>query len=81
MTVQLDLERAVAAVKMQLGLYAKFESDTQDQDVRKMFNEMAQDAKRHLDSLTTRLSYLEKNNMFFSRTSRGLREFMMHSGA
>lgn len=63
MTVQQDLEQAVAAVKMQQGMYAKFESDAQDQSTKKMYNEMSQDVKRHLESLNTRLSYLEKNNL------------------
>ncbi|HAH96852.1 MAG TPA: rubrerythrin family protein [Firmicutes bacterium] len=63
MTVQQDLEQAVAAVKMQLGMYAKFESDAQDQSTKSMYNEMSQDVQRHLDSLNTRLSYLEKNNL------------------
>ncbi|MGQ9779181.1 MAG: DUF1657 domain-containing protein [Bacillota bacterium] len=67
MTVQSDLERAVANAKAQMGMYAQFEASTTDPAAKKMWNEMAQDMKRHVDSLTTRLSYLEKNNPLYQQ--------------
>lgn len=70
MTVQSDLEKAVAAAKSQKGMYAQFETSTQDSAVKKMFNEMSQDMDRHISSLTTRLSYLEKNNPMYQQNQQ-----------
>lgn len=70
MTVQSNLEKAVAAAKAQMGMYAQFETSVKDQSARKMFNEIAQDMKRHIDSLTTRLSYLEKNNPLYQQNQQ-----------
>ena len=67
MTVQSDLEKAVANAKAQMGLYAQFEAGVTDPAAKKMWNEMAQDMKRHVESLTTRLSYLEKNNPLYQQ--------------
>ncbi len=70
MTVQSDLEKAVAAAKAQMGMYAQFETSVKDAAAKKMFNEMAQDMKRHVESLTTRLSYLEKNNPMYQQNQQ-----------
>lgn len=67
MTVQSDLEKALAAAKSQKGMYAQFETGTQDKAAQRMFNEMSQDMDRHISSLSTRLSYLEKNNPMYQQ--------------
>ena len=70
MTVQSDLEKAVAAAKAQMGMYAQFETSVKEPAAKKMFNEMAQDMKRHVESLTTRLSFLEKNNPLYQQNQQ-----------
>ncbi|MGE5598720.1 MAG: rubrerythrin family protein [Bacteroidota bacterium] len=70
MTVQSDLEKAVADAEAQMGIYAQFEAAVKEPEAKKMFNEMAQDMKRHVESLTTRLSYLEKNNPMYQRNQQ-----------
>lgn len=70
MTVQSDLEKAVAAAKAQMGTYALFETSVQDASGKKMFNEMAQDMQRHVEVLNTRLSYLEKNNPLYQQNQQ-----------
>ena len=50
-----------------MGMYAQFEASVTDPAAKKMWNEMAQDMKRHVESLTTRLSYLEKNNPLYQQ--------------
>lgn len=70
MTVQSDLEKAVADAKAQMGIYAQFEAVVKEPEAKKMFNEMAQDMKRHVESLTTRLSYLEKNNPMYQQNQQ-----------
>ena len=70
MTVQSDLEKAVATAKAQMGAYAQFETSVQDPAGKKMYNEMAQDMQRHIDALTTRLSYLEKNNPMYQQNQQ-----------
>lgn len=62
MTVQTDLQKNVAQAQSLLGSYSMAASSTQDRMAKKMYNEMAQDMQRHVDSLNARLSYLEKNN-------------------
>lgn len=62
MTVQSDLQKAVATAQSLLGSYSTFASGTQDQMAKKMFQELAQDMQRHVGALNSRLSCLEKSN-------------------
>ncbi|KJS00990.1 MAG: hypothetical protein VR68_06020 [Peptococcaceae bacterium BRH_c4a] len=66
-TVQSDLQKTVAGAKTLLGSYSMFASSTQDQAAKKMFQEMAQEMQRHVDSLNSRLSYVEKNNPMYQQ--------------
>ncbi len=67
MTVQSDLQKAAASAQSLLGSYSMFASGTQDQAAKKMFQELAQDMQRHVDTLNSRLSYLEKNNPMYQQ--------------
>jgi len=67
MTVQTDLQKAVAQAESLKGSYNTFATSTQDQAAKKMFQEMSQDMQRHVDSLNARLSYIEKNNPMYQQ--------------
>ncbi|MDI3533838.1 MAG: hypothetical protein PWQ82_203 [Thermosediminibacterales bacterium] len=67
MTIQSDLQKTVATAQLLLGTYATFAESTQDETVKKMFQEMSQDMQRHINSLNLRLSYLEKNNPMYQQ--------------
>ncbi|MCG0237796.1 MAG: DUF1657 domain-containing protein [Firmicutes bacterium] len=62
MTVQQDLQKAIATAKAQMGTYAVFAASTQDPAARAMFDGMAQDMDRHVKVLESRLQYLNQNN-------------------
>lgn len=61
-TVQQDLQKAVASAQSALGTYEMFSESTQDQSAKTMFKQMAQDAQRHVQILQSRLQYLNQNN-------------------
>lgn len=67
MTIQSDLQKAVAQAESIKGSYAVFSTSTQDQAAKKMFQEMQQDMQRHVDSINARLSYIEKNNPMYQQ--------------
>ncbi len=67
MTVKSDLQKAAADAQSLLGQYAVFAQQTQDKAVKKMFNELSDDMKRHIDSLNLRIDYLTKNNPMFQK--------------
>lgn len=62
MTVQQDMQKAVAAAQSALGTYSSFSQSTQDQSAKQMFDEMSQDMQKHVAMLNSRLSYLNQNN-------------------
>lgn len=62
MTVQQDLQKAIATAKSQMGSYAMFSASTQDQAAKVMFDGMAQDMDRHIKVLESRLQYINQNN-------------------
>lgn len=62
MTVQQDLEKAVAAAQSALGTYSVFSTSTQDQSAKQMFKDMSKDMQRHVDMLNSRLTYVTQNN-------------------
>jgi len=66
-TIQSDLQKAVAQAESLKGSYATFATSTQDQAAKKMFQEMQMDMQRHVDSLNSRLSYIEKNNPMYQQ--------------
>lgn len=61
MTVQQDLQKALAAAKSAQGSYATFSNSTQDQTAKQMFQQMEQDMTRHIAQLNSRLSVAEQN--------------------
>ncbi|MHB1418553.1 MAG: DUF1657 domain-containing protein [Bacillota bacterium] len=67
MTVQSDLQKAIAGAQAQMGAYAMSAQGTQDQAAKKMYQELSQDMQRHIDTLNSRLSYLEKNNPMYQQ--------------
>lgn len=62
MTVQQDLQKAVAAAQSALGTYSTFAQSTQDQTAKQMFQELSSDLQRHVNMLNGRLDYLNQNN-------------------
>lgn len=62
MTVQTDLQKAVAAAQSALGSYQTFAASTQDQAAKLMYQELAADMERHVDVLNARLVYLSNIN-------------------
>ncbi|WP_206811325.1 DUF1657 domain-containing protein [Paradesulfitobacterium ferrireducens] len=69
MTVQQDLQKAIAAAQSALGTYATFAQSTQDQTAKQMFQELSQDAQRHIEVLNGRLQYLNQNNSMNQQTT------------
>lgn len=62
MTVQQDLQKAVANAKQSAGTYATMGESTQDQSAKQMFKQMEQDMERHEKILQSRLDYLNQHN-------------------
>jgi rubrerythrin len=62
MTVQQDIQKAVASAQSALGTYAVFAESTLDQSAKQMFKDMAHDMQRHMDVLNSRLHYVTQNN-------------------
>jgi len=61
-TVQQDLQKAVASAQAALGTYSMFAESTQDQSAKQMFKDMSKDMQRHIDWLNSRLNYVTQNN-------------------
>jgi rubrerythrin len=57
MTVQKDLQKAIAAAESAKGTYASFAQATDDQSAQQMFNQMSQDMDNHISQLQSRLNY------------------------
>ncbi len=62
MTVQADLEKAVAAAQSALGTYETFSVSTLDDSAKQMFKQLSSDMEHHVDLLKGRLSYVSQNN-------------------
>lgn len=69
MTVQQDLQKAVAAAQSALGTYSSFSLSTQDQSAKQMFEELSQDSQRHIAMLNSRLNYINQNNGLNQKTT------------
>jgi rubrerythrin len=67
MTVQSDLKKAAASAQSLLGSYATFAESTDDQSAKQMFNSLAQDMKKHVNTINSRLNYLESNNPMYQK--------------
>lgn len=62
MTVQSDLQKAVAACEATKGSYKVMAQSTQDQSAKQMYNEMSSDLEKHLNYLNSRLNYVSQSN-------------------
>lgn len=56
MTVQKDLEKALAAAEAAKGSYATFAVSTDDQMAQQMFTQMSQDMEQHISTIEDRLN-------------------------
>lgn len=61
MTVNQDLQKAMAAAKAAEGSYLVFAQATTEPDVRQMYQAMASDMARHSTELRGRLEYLNSH--------------------
>lgn len=63
MTVQSDLQKALAAAQSAKGTYGMFEQATDDQTAKSMFKSMSQDMDRHISQINSRLSVTAQNEL------------------
>ncbi|WP_378956411.1 DUF1657 domain-containing protein [Pelosinus sp. sgz500959] len=63
MTVQKDLQKAVAAAESAKGTYSTFSQSTDDQSAKQMFTQMTQDMDRHISQLNSRLGVTAQNQL------------------
>ena len=68
MTVKSDLEKAIAAEQAAMGTYAMFAESTDDPAAKQMFQEMQQDALRHIQMLNGRLNYLSEHDPMYNQS-------------
>lgn len=62
MTVENDLQQAIASAQSALGNYQMFAESTHDPAAKQMFQSMAQDMERHVNQLNARKDYLSNGN-------------------
>lgn len=62
MTVQSDLQKAIASCEAAKGSYSMMAQSTEDQAAKQMFNQMKSDIDKHLQMLNGRLEYLTEFN-------------------
>lgn len=62
MTVQSDLQQAIAACQSTIGCYATMANATDDPQAKQMYNKMETEVNSHLQYLEGRLEYLNQHN-------------------
>lgn len=62
MTVQSDLQKAIASCEAAKGTYSMMANATEDTQAKQMYNIMKADIDRHLQYLNGRLSFLNEGN-------------------
>lgn len=62
LTVQSDLQQAIAACQSAVGSYASMAQATEDQQVKQQFEQMKCEVDNHLQFLEDRLNYLDQHN-------------------
>jgi rubrerythrin len=62
LTVQSDLQKAVAACESAKGTYKVMAQSTDDQSAKSMYDEMSNDLEKHLTYLNNRLGYVTQGN-------------------
>jgi bacterioferritin (cytochrome b1) len=68
MTIQSDLERAIAYCEATKGSYALMAQSTEEKEAKDTFNTMKADVERHIQFLNNRLEYLKGNNDLIKNT-------------
>lgn len=63
MTVQKDLQKALAAAESAKGTYSSFAAATDDQSAKNMFEQMSQDMDKHISQLNSRLGVVGQNQL------------------
>ena len=61
MTVQSDLQKALAAAESAKGTYATFAQATDDPSAKSMYQAMSQDMDRHISQINSRISTTGQN--------------------
>lgn len=64
MTVQSDLQKAVASAQSAKGTYLMAASSTEDTSAKQRYEAMANEMDSHLSYLSSRLQYLNSSNSF-----------------
>ncbi len=67
MTVQSDLQKAIASCESAKGSYSMMAQSTEDTTAKQVYNQMKSDIDVHLQFLNSRLSYLNENNQLNSK--------------
>lgn len=62
MTVQSDLQKAIASCEAAKGSYSLMAQSTEDQGMQQKFEQMASDIDGHIQFLNNRLDFLNENN-------------------
>lgn len=62
MTVQSDLQKAIASCEAAKGSYSLMAQSTEDQQTKQTFEQMSSEVDRHIQFLNDRLNYLNTNN-------------------
>jgi hypothetical protein len=62
MTVQSDLQKAIASCEAAKGSYAMMAQSTEDQHAKQTYNVMKADIERHIQFLNSRMGYLNSNS-------------------
>ncbi|HSH35506.1 DUF1657 domain-containing protein [Schnuerera sp.] len=62
MTVQSDLQKAIASCEAAKGSYSLMAQSTEDQQTKQTFEQMSSEVDRHIQFLNDRLNYLNENN-------------------
>lgn len=63
LTVQSDLQKAIASCEAAKGSYAMMAQSTEDPQAKQAYNVMKADIERHIQYLNSRLGYLNSNNV------------------
>ena len=63
MTVQSDLQKALAAAQSAKGTYATFEQSTDDQTAKQMYSQMSSDMDQHISQINSRLGVSAQNQL------------------
>jgi len=62
MTVQSDIQKAIASCESAKGTYSMMAQSTEDTQAKQMYNVMKADIDRHLQYLNGRLGFLNDGN-------------------